>query len=63
MIVIYYYKLQNVASNSGCAIYSIQNAAGVSLQSTWSTIEYPLLQGRDIIYGIASQGGSIQIML
>ena len=41
---------------------SIQNAAGVGLQSTWATIEYPLLQGRDIIYGVASQSGSIQIM-
>lgn len=52
----------NVASNSSSAIYSIQNAAGVGLQSTWATIEYPLLQGRDIIYGVASQSGSIQIM-
>jgi len=52
----------NVASNSSSAICSIQNAAGVSLQSTWATIEYPLLQGRDIIYGVASQSGSIQIM-
>lgn len=52
----------NVASNSSSAIYSIQNAAGVGLQSTWATIEYSLLQGRDIIYGVASQSGSIQIM-
>ncbi len=52
----------NVASNSSSAIYSIQNAAGVGLQSAWATIEYPLLQGRDIIYGVASQSGSIQIM-
>ena len=52
----------NVASDSSSAIYSIQNAAGVGLQSTWATIEYPLLQGRDIIYGVASQSGSIQIM-
>ena len=52
----------NVASNSSEAIYSIQNVTGVSLQSTWATIEYPLLQGKDIIYGVASQGGSIQIM-
>ncbi len=37
-------------------------AAGVGLQSTWATIDYPLLQGRDIIYGVASQSGSIQIM-
>ena len=52
----------NVASSLSGAIYSIQNAAGVGLQSVWATIEYPLLQGKEIIYGIASQSGSIQIM-
>ena len=52
----------NVASRSGSAIYSIQNAAGVRIQSTWATIEYPFLQGCSIIYGMVSQGGIMQIM-
>jgi hypothetical protein len=52
----------NVASNSSSAIYSIQNASGVGIQSIWATIEYPLLQGKDIIYGVVSQSGLIQIM-
>ncbi len=52
----------NVASNSSSAIYSIQNASGVGIQSIWATIEYPLLQGKDIIYGVVSQSGIIQIM-
>ena len=52
----------NVANNSSSAIYSIQNAAGIGIQSIWATIEYRLLQGRDIIYGVVSQDGVIQIM-
>ena len=52
----------NVARNGGSAIFSIQNASGVGLRSIWATIEYPLLQGCDIIYGIASKSGAIQIM-
>ena len=52
----------NVASNSSSAIYSIQNASGVGIQSIWATIEYPLLQGKEIIYGVVSQSGLIQIM-
>lgn len=52
----------NVAKSSGCAIYSIQNAAGVTLQSTWATIEYQVLKTCDIIYGVVMQNGSIQIM-
>ena len=52
----------NVANNSSSAIYSIQNAAGVRIQSIWSTVEYPLMKGKDIIYGVVSQNGSIQIM-
>lgn len=38
----------NVASNLSSTIYSIQNVSGVGLQSIWATIEYPLLQGREI---------------
>lgn len=52
----------NVASNSSSALYSIQNAAGVGIQSIWGTIEYPFLRGCDIAYGIVSQSGAIQIM-
>ena len=52
----------NVARNSHSIVYSIQNIAGVWIQSTWATIEYPLLTGIDIIYGIASQNGYIQIL-
>ena len=52
----------NVASNSSGAIYSIQNAAGIGLQSTWATIEYHLLQYRDIIYSVVSQSGTIQFL-
>ena len=52
----------NVASNSSSTIYSIQNAAGIKIQSIWATIEYKLLQGKDIIYGVVSQDGLIQIM-
>ena len=52
----------NAASNSSNAIYSIQNVAGVSLNSTWAKVEYPLLHGRDIIYGIVFQNGSTHIM-
>lgn len=44
----------NVASNSACEIYSIQNAAGVKITSAWATIEYPLLAMRNIIYGVAT---------
>ena len=44
----------NVASNSGAAIYSIQNAAGVAIQCTWASIECPLLRGCDIAYGIVT---------
>lgn len=52
----------NVASNSSNAIYSVQNSSGVRIQSIWATIEYPLLQGKEIIYGVVSQSGLIQIM-
>ena len=52
----------NVATNASSSIYSIQNAAGVGLQSTWAQVEYTILKGKDIIYGVVSEGGSIQIM-
>ena len=52
----------NVANNSSSAIYSVQNAAGIRIQSIWSTVEYPMLNGREIIYGVAFQNGSIQIL-
>ena len=42
----------NVASNAASAIYSVQNAAGVRLQSTWATIEYPLVKLKEIIYSV-----------
>ncbi len=51
----------NVATNINSAIYSIQNVAGVNLQSTWATIEYPILSGQNIVYGVA-QNGTITIM-
>ena len=52
----------NVANNAGSCVYSIQNSAGVGLRSIWATVEYPLLSSRNIIYGIASQSGAINIM-
>ena len=52
----------NVAKSAGSTIYSIQNAEGVGLQSIWATVEYPLLQSCDIIYGIVSKSGAIHIM-
>ena len=39
-----------------------QNAAGIRLQSIWATVEYPVLQGKEIIYGIVQQGGVIKFM-
>ena len=52
----------NVAVNASSSIYSIQNAAGIRLQSIWATVEYPVLQGKEIIYGIVQQGGVIKFM-
>ena len=52
-----------VANNSKCVIYSFQNGElGVRLQSIWATIEYQLLQTKDIIYGVVSKDGTIQII-
>ena len=51
----------NVANNSSRAIYAIQNASGVRLKSIWATIEYPLLKGKDIIYGVAFHSGFTQL--
>ena len=39
-----------------------QNAAEIRLQSIWATVEYPVLQGKEIIYGIVQQGGVIKFM-
>ena len=39
-----------------------QNAAGIRLQSIWATVEYPVLQGKEIIYGIVQQGGVIKFV-
>ncbi len=52
----------NVASNSSSTIFSIQNIAGVGLQSIWATIEYPILQDMNILYGVVLESGSIQII-
>ena len=52
----------NIASNASSSIYSIQNVDGIKIQSIWATIEYPLLQGRDIAYGVVSHDGAVQIM-
>lgn len=52
----------NVASCTGTTIYSVQNTAGIRINSIWTTIEYPLLHGQSIIYRLVSQDGSIQIM-
>ena len=52
----------NVANNASSSIYSIQNSDGVGLRSIWATVEYPLLSSRNIIYGAASQNGTITIM-
>ena len=40
----------NVANNASNAIYSIQNSAGVRLQSIWATVEYGFVSTKDIIY-------------
>ena len=39
-----------------------QNAAEIRLQSIWATVEYPVFQGKEIIYGIVQQGGVIKFM-
>ena len=39
-----------------------QNATEIRLQSIWATVEYPVLQGKEIIYGIVQQGGVIKFM-
>jgi hypothetical protein len=42
----------NVANNAASYIYSVQNAAGVKINSIWATIEYPLLKMKEIIYTV-----------
>ena len=44
----------NVASNAASAVHAVHNAAGVKLQSIWATIEYPLVQLRDIVYHVVN---------
>ena len=39
-----------------------QNAAEIRLQSIWATVEHPVFQGKEIIYGIVQQGGVIKFM-
>ena len=39
-----------------------QNATEIRLQSIWATVEYPVLQGKEIIYGIVQQGGVIKFV-
>lgn len=52
----------NVAVNASPNIYSVQNAAGIRLQSIWATVEYPVLQGKEIAYGVVQQNGIIKFM-
>ena len=52
----------NVARSTGTTVYSIQNIAGISIKSTWATVEYPILKGINIIYGIAEESGIIQLL-
>ena len=52
----------NAANSSGCQLYSIQNYNGIGINSTWATVEYPLLASNDITYGIAYTDGSILMM-
>mgnify|MGYP000854515064 CR=1 FL=1 len=45
----------NVARAGQNAIYSIQNAAGVRLASTWARTEYPLVYAKNIIWWIVTK--------
>ena len=44
----------NVANNAASAVHAVHNATGVKLQSIWATIEYPLVQLRDIVYHVVN---------
>lgn len=54
----------NVANNSASQIYSIQNTAGIRLESVWLRVEAPILYdyGSPIIYGGVFQNGTITWM-
>ena len=52
----------NVATNTSPLVYSIQNAAGINIQSVWATVEYPILQSSNIIYSMVTQDGAIVFM-
>ena len=52
----------NVARNTRGTIYSIQNSAGVSIDSIWATVEYDLLRNSHINYGCVMSDGTIQFM-
>lgn len=43
---------RNFARGATGEINVFQNAAGVSLKSTWRRIEYPILQNNNILYHI-----------
>ena len=42
----------NVAKSSKQAIYSIQNASGIYIDSIWATTEYNIVKGCEITYGV-----------
>ena len=52
----------NVAKSSKQAIYSIQNASGIYIDSIWATTEYNIVKGCEITYGVVSQNGYIQFL-
>jgi hypothetical protein len=46
---------KNFAKGAMGEINVFQNAAGVSLKSTWKRVEHPILQNKNIIYHIVKQ--------
>ena len=55
-------RYYNVAKSSKQAIYSIQNASGMYIDSIWATTEYNIVKGCEITYGVVSQNGYIQFL-
>ena len=45
----------NFANSANGTVYSVQNAAGVRIQSIWATVEYDLVRARDIMYKVVSE--------
>lgn len=52
----------NVAKSSKQAIYSIQNASGMYIDSIWAATEYNIVKGCEITYGVVSQNGYIRFL-